>query len=142
MELDLKYKIGTTIAIDRQKVLHFFSPYIDSPVEGATVETYTCREGSLLILLPSGIKENVFVQFHLNLNADPQNPEGDLEGKIWFMQCCKQYGSEIKNLRSGEILPVSDGAIMSDLFSTKAYRIASHFYNNPKDKQVKGESQP
>lgn len=133
MKQQLKYKIGTTIAIDRQQVLDFFSPYINRPFEAAPTETYICREGSLLVLVPGDTEEKVFVHFHLNLYA------ATFEGKIWFMRFCSKHASEIKNLRSGAIMPVSDGAVLSDLFGSRAFRIAQHYIDNPKDKQVKGK---
>lgn len=133
MEQQPKYKIGTTIAVDRQQVLDFFSPYINRPFEATPTETYICREGSLLVLVPGDTPEKVFVQFHLNLYAET------LEGKIWFMKFCSKHASEIKNLRSGMIMPVSDGAILSELFRSRAFRITQHYIDNPKDKQVKGK---
>lgn len=136
MEQQPKYKIGTTIAIERQQVLDFFSPYINRPFEAALTETYICREGSLLVLVPGDTPEKVFVQFHLNLYAET------LEGKIWFMSFCSIHASEIKNLRSGVIMPVSDGAILSDLFHSRAFRITQHYIDNPKDKQIKGKRNP
>ncbi len=139
MKQGLYYKMGTTIAIDRQRVLDFFNTYISHSIASAPFETYLCREGSLLVLVPGDIKENVFVQFLLNLNSDKQEPGRELEGKIWFMKFCKQHNSWIKNLRSGTILPVSDGAIMSDMFSSRSFKIAQHQLNHPKDKQSKGK---
>lgn len=138
MELHLKYKTDTTIAVDRQQVPEF-SAYINSRQETATVETYSCREGSMPILLLSGKEGSVYVQFHLNLAGDSRNQDIDMEGKIWFMNFCNQYGSEIENLRSGALLAVTDGAIMSDLFSARAAGLPVMLYNNPKDKRVKGK---
>lgn len=87
MELHLKYKTGSTIAIDRQQVPEF-SAYINNRQETATVETYSCRESSLLILLPSGKEGSVYVQFQLNLADDSRNQDIDMEGKIRFMNFC------------------------------------------------------
>lgn len=127
-----KYKIGTIIAIDRQKVFDFFSDYIAYKEEDATKETYVCKEGSLLILQPAENEEQVWVKFHVNI-------ENGFLGKIWFMNFCRAHHSLIQNLRTKIVLPVSDGAIMSEIYSSEACRIMKHYWCHPKDKQEKGK---
>jgi hypothetical protein len=126
-----KHKLGTSTAIDKQKVFDYFNIYIDYKIEDTERESYVCKDGSVLILQPSSIEGKIFVNFHINI-------EVDYTGKIWFMQFCRENNTEIQNLRTGIIMPVSDGAIMSDLWSSEASRISRHFANNPKDKQKKG----
>ncbi len=137
MDNTLKYKLGATIAIDKRKVLDYFSAYINYQVEDSKKESYVCKDYSLLILQQSDIKGKVFVKFHLNLHVDTSKKTMSSQGKIWFMQFCKEHNSEIQNLRTGVVMPVSDGAIMSDLFSSEAYRLAKHHFQHPNDKQNK-----
>lgn len=125
-----KYKIGTTIPIDKQKVLDFFSVYIEYQKENAVKETYVCKGGSILILQPSEDEKQVWVKFHVNI-------EKDFYGKIWFMDFCRTHHSLIQNLRTKVISPVSDGAIMSEIYNSKEFRIANHFMSHPKDLQEK-----
>ncbi|MEL1242838.1 hypothetical protein AAEO56_01080 [Flavobacterium sp. DGU11] len=125
-----KYKIGTTICIDKIKVLDFYDRYIDHRKAHEQWEIYTLKDDSVLILKPSNEPNKIFVDLHLNI-------EIGFIGKIWFMEFCKDNHSKIKNLRTGIIMPVSDGAIMSDIYTSKSFGIANHFHNNPKDKQIK-----
>lgn len=135
MNTNLKHKIGTTIAIDNQKVLNYFSKYIlsNQQLNDAKKNSYWCIDDSIIVLKPSENKEKVFVQFHLNFLVNPSKNSISFEGKIWFMEFCKKYNSEIKNLRTGVVMPVSDGAIMSDIFTSETFRLAKHRANHPKD---------
>ncbi|WP_337085142.1 hypothetical protein [Elizabethkingia anophelis] len=128
-----KYKLGTTIAIDRLKVLSYFDIYIAHKNEGTEKETYTCKDGSILILQPGNIDTKVFVKFHLNL-LDPIENALSFPGKNWFIQFCRENNSEIQNLRTGVIMPVSNAYIMSDIFTSEAFRISRHYATHPKDK--------
>lgn len=135
MQIIPKYKLGTTIAIDKQKVLTYFDIYIDHKIENEEKEFYTCKDGSFLILLPSKIESKVFVKFHLNLQIDPFRKSVSFLGKIWFMNFCKENKSEIQNLRTKVFMPVSDGAIMSYIYTSESHRIAKHYAEHPKDRQ-------
>lgn len=136
MDIIPKYRIGTTIAIEKQNVLSYFEKHIDCKNENETRESYTCKDGSILVLLPSDIASKVFVRFDLNL-FNPIDESVSFIGKIWFMNFCKENNSMIKNLRTGLVMPVSDGAVTSDIFHSKAFRVSLHLANNPKDKQNK-----
>jgi hypothetical protein len=135
MDIIPKHKLGTTIAVDKQKVLTYFNIYIDHKIEDREKEYYTCKDGSILILQPSNIESKVFVKFFLNLQIDPTRKSVSFIGKIWFMNFCKENNSEIQNLRTGVVMPVSDGAIMSDIFTSEAHRLARHYAEHPKDKR-------
>lgn len=129
-----KYKIGTSIAVDKEKVLDYFSIYIDHKNENEELETYTCRDNSLLILQKSKEENKVFVKFHCNIEVNTQQKSISFPGKSWFLVFCNEIGCGIQNLNTKVIMPASDGAIMSDMFSSEAFRIAKHFASHPKDK--------
>lgn len=135
MDVIPKYKLGTTIAVDKLKVLAYFNIYIDHKNGETGKESYTCKDGSILILLQSNIESKVFVQFHLNLQVDPVERSVGFLGKIWFMKFCEENNSKIQNLRTGVVMPVSDGAIMSDIFTSESYRLARHYTEHPKDRK-------
>jgi len=132
-----KHKLGATISIDKWKVLEFFNPYIDHKVEDSEKETYVCKDNSLLILQQSDTDGKVFVKFHLNLLIDASRKSVSIQGKVWFMEFCKEHHSEIQNLRTGVVMPVSDGAIMSDIFTSEAFRLAKHYSQHPNDQNNK-----
>ncbi len=137
MDIIPKYKIGTSIPVNKQKVLDYFSIYIDHKNENEKTETYTCTDNSLLILLQSKEENKVFVKFYCNIGVNTQDNSMNFPGKTWFLVFCQENGSGIQNLNTKVIMPASDGAIMSDLFSSEAFRIAKHFASQPKDKPKK-----
>lgn len=134
MEIIPKYKIGTSIAVDKQKVLDYFYIYIDHKNENEELETYTCKDNSLLIIQQSKEENKVFAKFHCNIEVNVQEKSTSFPRKSWFLVFCREIGCEIQNLSTKVIMPASDGAIMSDMFSSEAYRIAKHYASHPKDK--------
>jgi len=130
-----KHKLGTTVAIDKEKVLDYFEVYIDKKNEDTVKESYNCKDGSVIILRPSNIESKVFVKFHLNPQIDTIKRSVGYIELILIMKFCKENNSEIQNLRTGVVMPVSEGAIMSDIFTSEAHRIARHYANHPKDRQ-------
>ncbi|GAA4272518.1 hypothetical protein U6A24_09780 [Aquimarina gracilis] len=139
MDTALKHKLGTTIAIDKREVLDYFSVYINNQMEDSKNESYLCKDYSFLILQQSAIKGKVFVKFHLNFLIDASQKTMSFEGKNWFIRFCKTYNSEIQNLRTGVVMPASDGAIMSDIFTSEAFRRAKHRSQHPKDLRNKNK---
>ncbi len=133
MEDTLKYKIGTTKPIDEKDVLKFFEVYIDHSIDIPEKGKYVCIDQSVLVLKLSGLEDNVYVEFHLNFEIDSTTQSLGFSGKDWFMKFCNAYNSEIKNLRTKVIMPVSDGAIMSDIRSSEAFKQAKHRAFHPKD---------
>lgn len=134
-----KYKFSTTIPIDKQKVFDFFSTYIEYQIENAVWETYVCKDGSLLVLRPNNNEGSVWVYFHLNITVDQSRQSIGFIGINWMMNFCKEYHSEILNVRKKIVLPVSEGAVMSVIYTSIAFRIAQHYACNPKDRQEKGK---
>ncbi len=129
-----KFKIGTSIAVDKQKVLDYFYIYIDHKNEDKDIETYTCKDDSLLILQQSKEENKVFVKFHCNIKVNAQEQAMGFPGQSWFLDFCKEIGCEIQNLRTKIIMPASDGAILSDLLSSEGFRIAKQEAGRAKDK--------
>lgn len=128
-----KYKIGTSIAVDKQKVLDYFRMYIDHKNEHENGETYTCKDNSLLILQQSNEANNVFVKFHCAIEVNTQEKSTSFPGQSWFLAFCKEIGCDIQNVTTKVIMPASEGALLSDLFSSEAFRIANHCASHPKD---------
>ena len=134
MEIIPKYKLGTIIAIEKQIVMDYFLTCIDFESEEAEKESYTCKDGSLLILQPSNNENKVFVKFHCNLQVNPQEKSVCFLGAGWFLDFCKKNNLEIQNLRTKTVMPSSEGAIMSDIFTSEAFRLAKHYVRHPKDR--------
>lgn len=132
-----KYKFSSTIAIGRQKVFDFFNTYIEYQLTDAARETYVCKDGSWLVLRPSGTQECVWVTFLLNITVDRSRQLIGFIGINWMMIFCKENHSEIMNVCKGIILPVSEGAVMSVIINSMGFRIAKHYAENPKDLQEK-----
>lgn len=133
MDIIPKYKIGTSIAVDKQRVLDYFHDYIDHKNEKEAHETYICKDDSLLVLQKSDQTGRVFVKFHCNIQVNARDKSVGFTGKSWFLMFCEEIGCEIQNLNTKVIMPASDGAIMSDLFSSEAFRKVSHAADHPKD---------
>lgn len=130
-----KYKIGTSIAVDKQKVLDYFYKYIDHKKENENTETYVCKDSSILILQQGKEENKVFVKFHCTIAVNDQEESMTFPGKSWFLDFCKETGCNIQNLTTKVIIPASDGAITSDMFSSEAFRIAKHSASHPKNKK-------
>lgn len=127
-----KHKFGTTIAIEKQKIRDYFSNYFNHQTDGPE-ESYQLIDGSLLVLKPSGIPEKAFVHFHLKLQIDQEDKSVSFQGKNWLMDFCKEYDSQIQNLRTKVVMPVSEGAIMGDIMRSETFRLSLHAANHPKD---------
>lgn len=73
----------------------------------------------------------------MNITVDQSRQSIGFIGINWMMSFCKEYHSEILNVRKKIILPVSEGAVMSVIYTSIAFRIAQHYAYNPKDWQEK-----
>lgn len=134
------YKIGTTIPIKSEIILSFFAKHtVDERFNNLT--EFQLKDGSKIQLKRSLDDDKYFVNIYLkfniiqNLGQKTNSLSFPLQLILNFFTECN---SQIKNLRTNVIMPISEGALLSDIFSTNQFRKAMQLASNPKDIQVQG----
>ena len=125
------YRLQSVAPISRQAVLKVFSGAICSStdLEGPV---WSCLDGSQLKFAVSSYTDLFFVEFacQFQVVANGGVGFGDL-GR--FVQLCMEHGGRVKSVRNNSILSASEGAVLSDVFWSKAYRMARHLAEHPRN---------
>lgn len=125
-----KYRVRTTQAVKKDAITSLFKEALPDDIL-FTDNYWTCHDGSVFIFFYSSIPEYFFVelqcQFHTSAN---QVNYGLLPT---FINFCAQHGGEVYLLRKSRRLHASPATINSDVFCSRAGKIALHMAKHPKD---------
>lgn len=134
------YKIGSTIPIKRELIVSFFEKLI---VEKQSMNLYEfeLKDGSKLLLKNSIDKDKFFVNIYLKFNIikDEGQKSDTLRFSLYpILKFFTKCDSGMKNLRTNVEMAVSEGALLSDIYSSSQFRKALRIASNPKDSQIQG----
>lgn len=129
-DLAPRYRIGTTQPVPRDLVCSSFEDVLHAPVERAR-DLWPCVDGSAIVLKDGGGSGLVYVEFQCQFHALPGDVVGfGLLGRV--IAFCREHGGAIRLIRNN--LTVSTPAsVHSDVFWSRAYRVARHLAQHPND---------
>ena len=122
-----KYKLCTANSVSKADAKLYFSNFIAEETLYKNKEAYECIEGSLLIFHPSGIENFIFLEIHCKIIAKPGTGSVSCKSVMKFMKFCVRQQTDIKIPRNKCIMPASEGALMSDLWNSQAFKKARHY---------------
>jgi hypothetical protein len=126
-----RYRLRTVTPISRQAVLDAFGAELDSAID-SNASVWETKDGEVLKFTSADDPDVFHVEFmcRFRVGADRDVAFGNLG---LFVALCQRSDGRIKIVRNNSVVKAS-GGIMSDVFRSQAYRIASHLAENPKDR--------
>lgn len=127
-----KYRVCTIEPVTQSDVAASFAEHLSDAA--LTSRFWMCEDGTELIFHCSLNPDLYFVEFRCQFHVKPMKTinYGLLPNIIEF---CRSHGGRLKILRNGDILPAS-GGIYSDVFRSRANRVAEHLSQHPKDNKA------
>lgn len=126
-----KYKIGTTIPIDKDIIINYFKNVVDFNNVIETQKEYHFQDNSILILKKSLYKNQYFVNFYIQFQVSDRAIE--FKSTPFILKFFIENNSKIKRLNRKEIMYASEGALLSDIYHSRSFKIARHIAEHPKN---------
>nr|WP_321231113.1 hypothetical protein [uncultured Psychroserpens sp.] len=132
-----KFKLRTVNPIEKSKVEKYFNPLVELN-KNQNSEFYLAKDGFLLKFINTEIENLLIVEIHCVIKPLEKSAGYSLHGLKHFLVFCQETETEIFIIENGNIIPCSEGALMSEFYSfcsLNKHRKIMHYIKNPKDRE-------
>lgn len=130
-DLSAKYRLASVGPLQRARVFETFRGQLCDLADAET-DMWRLQEGSVLLFKPSATLGECYVEFQCQFHAVPGGGV-DYSLLAQFLALCQRSTGKVKIVRSGSVVPANGGAVMSDVWSSRADAVARHIAKHPKD---------